>query len=136
VLPFWQEFLEAPNDVAAAVAARMARQVIHHTGKRFAVLLAEHALRSLVGTVETQIGQLDRLLAVMSLPSLCLGIIPLAAPRRPVASAGFWIFDKSVAALETRRQHRSHPPARAGTLRADVRSARHLGCIRASGPVR
>jgi hypothetical protein len=76
-LSFWQEFLETPNDVEAAVAARMARQqVIYRSGKRFAVLLEEQALRTLVGTGETQIGQLDPLLAVMSLPSVSLGIIP------------------------------------------------------------
>jgi hypothetical protein len=40
------------------------------------VLLEEQALRTLVGTGETQIGQLDPLLAVMSLPSVSLGIIP------------------------------------------------------------
>jgi hypothetical protein len=102
VLSFLMDFLEAPNDVEAAVAGRMERQqVIYRSGRRFAVLLEEQALRSLVGTDETQIGQLDRLLAVMSLPSMSLGIIPLMAPRRPVASTGFCIFDGSVVALET-----------------------------------
>lgn len=57
VLSFWQEFLETPNDVEAAVAGRLARQqVIYCGGKRFAVLLEEHALRTLVGTVETRSG--------------------------------------------------------------------------------
>ena len=102
VLSFWQEFLETPNDIEAAVAARMARQqVIYRSGRRFAVLLEEQALRTLLGTVETQIGQLDRLLAVMSLPSVTLGIIPLTVKRRPVASTGFWIFDETAVALET-----------------------------------
>ncbi len=101
-LSFWQQFLETPNDVEAAVAARMSRQqVIYRSGKRFPVLLEEHALQTLVGTVETQIGQLDRLLALMSLPSVSLGIIPPTVQRRPVASTGFWIFDESVVALET-----------------------------------
>jgi transcriptional regulator with XRE-family HTH domain len=102
VLSFWQNFLEAPNDVEAAVAARLARQqVIYRSGRRFAVLLEEQALRSLVGTVESQVGQLDRLLAVMSLPNVSLGIIPLTVQRRPVASTGFWIFDETAVALET-----------------------------------
>jgi hypothetical protein len=43
------------------------------------VLLEGQALRALVGTVETQIGQLDRPLAVMSLPSVTLGIISSGA---------------------------------------------------------
>jgi transcriptional regulator with XRE-family HTH domain len=102
VLSFWQEFLETPNDVEAAVAARMARQqVLYHGGRRFAVLLEEQALRTLVGPLEIQIGRLDRLLAVMSLPSVSLGIVPLMAQRRPVASTGFWIFDETAVALET-----------------------------------
>jgi transcriptional regulator with XRE-family HTH domain len=102
VLSFLMDFLEAPNDLEAAVAARMERQqVIYRSGKRFTVLLEEQALRTLIGATETQIGQLDRLLAVMSMPSVSLGIIPLMAPRRPVASTGFCIFDESVVALET-----------------------------------
>jgi hypothetical protein len=77
------------------------QQVIYRSGKRFAVLLEEHALGTLVGTAETQIGQLDRLLAVTSLPSVTLGIIPLTVQQRPVASTGFWIFDETAVALET-----------------------------------
>ncbi len=53
------------------------------------------------GTAETQAGQLDRLLAVMSLPTISLGIIPMMTERPAVASAGFWIFDNFLAALET-----------------------------------
>ncbi len=53
------------------------------------------------GTAETQAGQLDRLLAVMSLPTISLGIIPMMTERPAVASAGFWIFDNVLAALET-----------------------------------
>jgi transcriptional regulator with XRE-family HTH domain len=98
----WCRACDADDQVEAAVAARMARQqVIYRSGKRFAVLLEEQALRSLVGTVDTQVGQLERLLALMSLPNVALGIIPLKAPRPAVASTGFWIFDESVVALET-----------------------------------
>jgi hypothetical protein len=70
-------------------------------GRHEQVLLEEQALRTLVGTVETQVGQLDRLLAVMSLPNVSFGIIPLTALLRPVASTGFWIFDETAVALET-----------------------------------
>ena len=37
----------------------------------------------------------------MSLPTVSLGIIPMMAERTAVASAGFWIFDNSLVALET-----------------------------------
>jgi transcriptional regulator with XRE-family HTH domain len=102
MLTFWIKFLETPNDLDAAVAARMERQrVLYQRDKRFAVVLEEQALRTWFGTAETQAGQLDRLLAVMSLPTVSLGIIPMMTERPAVASAGFWIFDNVLAALET-----------------------------------
>lgn len=102
MLSFWVEFLEAPNDLESALSARMERQqVLYRRGKRFTVLLEEQALRTWFGPAETQIGQLDRLLAVMSLPSVSLGIIPLMTERPAVGSAGFWIFDETLVALET-----------------------------------
>ena len=64
-------------------------------------LCQEQALRTWFGTAEIQAGQLGRLLEVMSLPAVSLGIIPMMAERTAVASAGFWIFDNSLVALET-----------------------------------
>ena len=102
MLSFWIRFLEVPDDLDAAVAARMERQrVLYQAGKRFAVVLEEQALRTWFGTAEIQAGQLGRLLEVMSLPAVSLGIIPMMAERTAVASAGFWIFDNSLVALET-----------------------------------
>jgi hypothetical protein len=102
MLSFWIDFLETPNDLDDAVAARMERQrVIYQRGKRFVVVLEEQALRTWFGDAETQAGQLDRLLAVMSLPNVSVGIVPLMTERAAVASAGFWIFDSVLAALET-----------------------------------
>lgn len=102
MLSFWIEFLGTPNDLEEAVAARMERQrVIYRGGKKFAVLLEEQALRTWFGTAETQAGQLDRLLTLMSLPNISLGIIPMMTERPAVGSAGFWIFDNSLVALET-----------------------------------
>jgi hypothetical protein len=102
MLSFWIGFLETPNDLDEAVAARMERQrVIYQRGKRFAVVLEEQALRTWFGDAETQAGQLDRLLAVVSLPNVSVGIIPLMTERAAVASAGFWIFDNVLVALET-----------------------------------
>jgi transcriptional regulator with XRE-family HTH domain len=102
MLTFWIKFLDTPNDLEAAVAARMERQrVIYQGRRRFAVVLEEQALRTWFGTAETQAGQLDRLLAVMSLPAVSLGIIPMMTERTAVGSAGFWIFDNSLVALET-----------------------------------
>ncbi|WP_228566271.1 Scr1 family TA system antitoxin-like transcriptional regulator [Nocardia sp. SYP-A9097] len=46
-------------------------------------------------------GPLGRLLELMSLPHISVGIIPLMTERETVASAGFWIFDDDLVALET-----------------------------------
>lgn len=102
MLSFWVRFLGAPNDLEEAVAARLERQrVIYHGGKRFVTVLEEQALRTWFGTAETQAGQLDRLLALMSLPNVSLGIVPLMTERVAVGSTGFWIFDDTLVALET-----------------------------------
>jgi len=102
MLSFWTRFLGAPNDIEDAVAARMERQrVIYRGGRRFICVLEEQALRTWFGTAETQAGQLDRLLALMSLPNVLLGIVPLMIERVAVGSTGFWIFDDTVVALET-----------------------------------
>jgi transcriptional regulator with XRE-family HTH domain len=101
MLSFWIGFLNTPNDLEAAVAARMERQhVIYQRNKHFDVVIEEQALRTWFGSAEVQAGQLDRLLAVMSLPTVSLGIIPLMTERSGIASAGFWIFDGSLVALE------------------------------------
>jgi transcriptional regulator with XRE-family HTH domain len=102
MLSFWIEFLQTPNDLDEAVAIRMERQrILYLRRKRFAVLLEEQALRTWFGDAETQAGQLDRLVAVMSLPNVSVGIIPLMTERAVAGSAGFWIFDNWLVALET-----------------------------------
>ncbi len=102
MLSFWIGFLDAPDDLDAAVAARMERQrVLYQAGKRFAVILEEQALRTWFGSAEVQVGQLGRLLEVMSVPTVSLGIIPMMTERSAVPSAGFWIFGDSLVALET-----------------------------------
>jgi transcriptional regulator with XRE-family HTH domain len=99
---FWMGFLDAPDDLDAAVATRMERQrVIYRAGKQFAVVLEEQALRTWFGSAEIQAGQLGRLLEVMSIPTVSLGVIPMMTERTVVASAGFWIFEDSLVALET-----------------------------------
>lgn len=102
MLSFWIDFLDTPNDVDQAVAARLDRQqVLYQRGKRFAFVIEEQALRTWFGDAGTQAGQLDRLLAVMSLPTVSLGIIPMMVERAGVPSTGFWIFDDTLVALET-----------------------------------
>ncbi|MCU1640786.1 MAG: family transcriptional regulator [Nocardia sp.] len=102
MLSFWIRFLGAPNDVDDAVAVRMERQrILKRGGKRFVVVLEEQALRTWFGDARIQSGQLGHLLELMSLPNISVGIIPLMTEREAVASAGFWIFDNELVALET-----------------------------------
>jgi transcriptional regulator with XRE-family HTH domain len=102
MVSFWIDFLGTANDLEDAVATRMERQrVLYRGGKRFVVVLEEQALRTWFGTAETQAGQLDRLLGLMSLHNVSLGIVPMMVERKAVGSAGFWMFDDALVALET-----------------------------------
>jgi hypothetical protein len=95
IFRFWNEFLDLPNDVDEAVAARMERQRVLYTGaRRFVFVLEEQTLRTRVGDTDVMLGQLDRVLAVMSLPRVSLGIIPASGERRCLAQGSFWIFDE------------------------------------------
>jgi transcriptional regulator with XRE-family HTH domain len=96
------ELNQIPNDLDAAVAARLQRQQNLYSGdRRFLVVLEEQALRTRVGGAETMRGQLDRLLALMSLQRISLGVVPAMAERKIWPSAGFWIFDQGTVRVET-----------------------------------
>jgi transcriptional regulator with XRE-family HTH domain len=102
ILEYFIGFLGAPNDLDAAIEARMKRQDIVYSGdRRFVVILEENALRTRVGSLETTVGQLDRLLATMSLPQVSLGIIPHTAIRRTFTQVPFWIYDDTMVGVET-----------------------------------
>jgi transcriptional regulator with XRE-family HTH domain len=94
-------FRQAPNDVAEAVAARVARaRFLHEGDHRFAVLVEEWVLRSRVGDAEVMAGQLGHLLAIMSLPSVSVGIIPQSAERHMWPVEAFNIFDDNLVQVE------------------------------------
>jgi transcriptional regulator with XRE-family HTH domain len=94
-------FYDIPDDVAAGVAARMERQqILYGTKHRFHFVLAQQALRTTVGNREVMVGQLDRILSVMSLARVRLGVIPATAPYR-VPSNQFIIFDERLVHVES-----------------------------------
>ncbi len=102
ILEFWAGLMSLPADIEMAVAARMDRQNILYAGRRrFLFMVEEQALRTRVGGTEVMTGQLDRLLALMSLPAISLGIIPDAGERHALAQGSFWIFDDARVQLET-----------------------------------
>lgn len=95
------ELRRLPDDRDEAVAARLERQRFLYAGdRRYAAVLEEQALRTHVGSTEIMQAQLDRLLAVMTLPRVSLGIIPSMARRTVWPSAGFWIFDRGTVQVE------------------------------------
>lgn len=95
------EFRDAPNDVTEAVAARVARaRFLHEGNHRFMILVEEWVLRCRIGDAETMAGQLGHLLAVMSLPSVSLGVIPQTVGRRLWPVEAFNIFDDTLVQVE------------------------------------
>jgi transcriptional regulator with XRE-family HTH domain len=94
------DFYDIPDDVEAGVSARMERQqILYRPGHRFHFVLAEQALRTFVGDREVMIGQLDRLLAVMSMASVRLGIISAQSPYT-VPTNQFIVFDDRLVHVE------------------------------------
>ncbi|MGA5817663.1 helix-turn-helix domain-containing protein [Kitasatospora sp. NPDC094028] len=91
----------AVDDVAAAVAVRMERQRVLHEGqRRFAFLLEESVLRNALGNADTQVAQLERLIAVSALPNVSVGIVPTRLRRTRMPVEGFWIFDTAQVNVE------------------------------------
>lgn len=95
------------DDVEEAVAVRMDRQSVLHTGHhRFAVLIEEWVLRTMIGDTDVMAGQLGHLIAVASTPSVSLGVIPLGVARGagwPVES--FTIYDDAQVNVELVSAH-------------------------------
>jgi transcriptional regulator with XRE-family HTH domain len=99
---FWQEFMGLKDDVDAAVEARMERQRVLYTGeRRFRVVIEEQVIKTRVGDAGVMAGQLDRLLAVMSLPRVSIGIIPATGVRHALTQGSFWMFDDTRVRVET-----------------------------------
>lgn len=102
IFRFWSQFMGLKDDVDAAVEARMERQRVLYTGDRkFRVVIEEQVIRTRVGDADVMAGQLDRLMAVMSLPRVSIGIIPAAGVRHSLTQGSFWMFDDSRVRVET-----------------------------------
>ncbi|MCX5345775.1 helix-turn-helix domain-containing protein [Streptomyces atratus] len=95
-------FQGTPDDVAEAVAARVARsRFLYEGGHRYVVLMEESVLRYQTADPEAMRGQLRHLLAVMPLASLSLGIIPFTAKRTVWPLEAFYVHDDAMAVVET-----------------------------------
>jgi len=95
------EFREIPDDVAEAVAARVARShVIREGDHRFAILVEEGVLHQQLADDEAMAGQLGYLLAVMSQPNVSLGVVPFKGRRNLWPLETFSMFDDSRVQVE------------------------------------
>ena len=76
-------FQGTPDDVEAAVRARMERnRVLRSLNHQFVILLEESVLRYRIGDAEVMAGQLGHVLNLIPLPNVRLGIIPFSASQR------------------------------------------------------
>ena len=83
------------TSVAAAVAARMDRQLaLHEAGKKFDFLITEAALRWRPGPPRLLVAQLDRIAMVSTLDNVSIGIIPFATEAETVYAHGFVILEE------------------------------------------
>ncbi|CAL9670803.1 hypothetical protein SUDANB151_07399 (plasmid) [Streptomyces sp. enrichment culture] len=95
-------FQGTPDDVAEAVAARVARsRFLYEGGHRYVVLIEESVLRYRTAGPEAMRGQLRHLLAVMPLASVSLGIGPFTAQRTVWPLEAFYVHDDTTAVVET-----------------------------------
>ncbi|WP_067476650.1 helix-turn-helix domain-containing protein [Nocardia amamiensis] len=94
-------FLGTRDDLEEAVAARLRRQNVLHSGKRRTIiLLAEQALYTSVGDDQVMIRQLEHLLDAMTLPRLILGVVPREF-QFIYTTTSFAMFDRRLAMVET-----------------------------------
>lgn len=91
-----------PDDIEAGVQARMERQQILYRGDhRFHIVIGQSALTLGVVDTDVLIGQLDRLIALSSLPRVHLAIIPTRATFKFLPVHAFWILDAREVLVET-----------------------------------
>jgi hypothetical protein len=123
------DFYQVPDDLDAGVAVRMQRQQILYRGdRRFHFIIAQQALSTTVGDNDVMIGQLDRLLAVMSLPRVILGIIPTGADYL-VPTNQFVLHDNRLVQVETISAELTITPPREIALYATAFDALHQQAV-------
>ncbi|MEU7567942.1 helix-turn-helix transcriptional regulator [Streptomyces fradiae] len=98
-------FASAPNSspeaVGRAVAARVERQsVLYEPGRESVFVLTEGVLRTWPGTPALMLAQFDRLLAVESLSTVRLGVIPWRRPVPLLPRHGFTLCDQRAVVVE------------------------------------
>ncbi|RVX42866.1 helix-turn-helix protein [Nonomuraea polychroma] len=92
----------AADQIDAAVRVRMQRQeILYDRSRTFRFVLPESALHIMLAPADVMRGQLDRLLAVSTLPNVEFGVIPFGTelPSAPINS--FWIYNDAMVGVAT-----------------------------------
>ncbi|MEU3551646.1 helix-turn-helix domain-containing protein [Streptomyces longwoodensis] len=96
-----------PEGVGRAVAARIERQsLLYEPGREWVFVLTEGVLRTWPGSPSLMLAQLDRLLAVESLSTVRLGVIPWRRAVPVMPRHGFSLCDREAVVVETFRGER------------------------------
>ncbi|WP_079104973.1 helix-turn-helix domain-containing protein [Streptomyces prasinopilosus] len=90
-----------PEAVGRVVGARVERQsVLYEPGRESVFVLTEAVLRTWPGSPAFMLAQLDRLLAVESLSTVRLGIVPWCRPVPVLPRHGFTLCDRRTVVVE------------------------------------
>ncbi len=82
------------GDTGRAAAARMERQVaLYDESRRFDFLVTETALRFRPGTSNVLLAQYDKILSLLTLPTITFAVVPTTAEVSTLHSHGFVIHD-------------------------------------------
>lgn len=85
------------DDIARTVTARMQRQqVLYDRRKTVQLVMLEGALRTRLVSAQTLAGQLDRLRALLGVPTVDIGIITFGSPVPVYPLSGFALLDDVV----------------------------------------
>ncbi|MEU2602340.1 helix-turn-helix transcriptional regulator [Streptomyces hirsutus] len=91
-----------PETVGRSVAARVERQsVLYEPGRESVFVLTEAVLRTWPGSPALMLAQFDRLLAVESLSTVRIGVIPWRRPVPVLPRHGFTLCDRRAVVVET-----------------------------------
>lgn len=85
------------DGIEGIVGERIKRQdVLYQPGKRIQLVMGEAALRTRFGALQTLLGQLDRLVAVVGLASVELGVVAFSTPLPVFPLTNFILYDDAV----------------------------------------
>ncbi|SEU02580.1 helix-turn-helix domain-containing protein [Nonomuraea wenchangensis] len=92
----------AADQIDAAVRVRMQRQeILYDRGRTFRFVVPESALRTMLAPADVMRGQIDRLLAVSTLPNVEFGVIPAETELPSAPINGFWIYNDAMVGVAT-----------------------------------